>query len=355
MRATKRGRGAKAGVPTAAARRPGSQNAITEIQRLRTLTAMATACRELGAGRVSVADVVSRAGVSRRTFYELFSDRADCIAAALEEGLRRAAEHVLPAYGQQAQWRVAVRAGVEAFLAFLDADRTFGRLLVIDSLAAGDAALARRAQVISVLVDEVHKGRHEPRAAKSATRSTAEGAVGGVLSILHARLLAKPERPLTPLAGELTGLIVLPYLGGAAAGREAARRLAPPRRLPQADVDVLADLDLRLTDRTLLVLRALAAQNGHGPGISNREVAESAGITDQGQVSKLLARLADRGLVTNTRRAQRHTASANAWRLTPKGAKVERATDPQAASVRASIVSSAGPTSPAGARRKPKG
>ena len=53
---------------------------------------------------------------------------------------------------------------------------------------------------------------------------------------------------------------------------------------------------MRLTYRTLRVLAEIAA----APGISNREVAEAAGVRDPGQISKLLARVEGLGLVRNT-------------------------------------------------------
>ncbi len=55
--------------------------------------------------------------------------------------------------------------------------------------------------------------------------------------------------------------------------------------------------------------------------MSNRTVAEYAGIADQGQVSKLLARLERLGLIENT--GQGHArGERNAWRLTPTGVRV---------------------------------
>ena len=60
------------------------------------------------------------------------------------------------------------------------------------------------------------------------------------------------------------------------------------------------------------------------PGIgSNREVSEHVGITDQGQVSKLLARLERLGLLANTG-AGHAKGEPNAWSLTPTGVRVER-------------------------------
>jgi DNA-binding IclR family transcriptional regulator len=72
-----------------------------------------------------------------------------------------------------------------------------------------------------------------------------------------------------------------------------------------------------MTYRTVRVLEAIAAQ----PGASNRGVAHSAGIADQGQVSKLLARLQRHGLLAN--RGVGHVkGEPNAWTLTERGARV---------------------------------
>jgi DNA-binding MarR family transcriptional regulator len=75
-----------------------------------------------------------------------------------------------------------------------------------------------------------------------------------------------------------------------------------------------------LTYRTSRVLAAIAAQ----PDASNREVADAAGISDQGQVSKLLARLENLGLIHNP--GEWHVGRRHKWRLTARGKRVERAT-----------------------------
>jgi DNA-binding MarR family transcriptional regulator len=76
---------------------------------------------------------------------------------------------------------------------------------------------------------------------------------------------------------------------------------------------------MRLTYRTGRVLQAIARY----PGASNREVAERAGIVDQGQISKLLARLEAAEVITNQSEGNSRGAP-NAWRLTERGERVER-------------------------------
>ena len=72
---------------------------------MRILAAMAEVASERGAGAVTVAHVVARAGVSRRTFYDLFADREECFLAAFEEAIGRVSALVLEAY--EASRRVA--------------------------------------------------------------------------------------------------------------------------------------------------------------------------------------------------------------------------------------------------------
>ena len=57
---------------------------VREAQRARMLAAMVQVVAEKGYGRVAVADVIERAGVSRKTFYEQFSNKDDCFVAAYD-------------------------------------------------------------------------------------------------------------------------------------------------------------------------------------------------------------------------------------------------------------------------------
>jgi AcrR family transcriptional regulator/DNA-binding MarR family transcriptional regulator len=297
----------------------GGRGRVSEIQRARILTAIGEVARERGAAGVTVAHVVARSNISRRTFYELFEDREDCFLAALEQAIGSAEERVLPAYRMQGAWRERIRAALQELLGFLDEQPTMGALCVVDSLSAGPAALERRNEVLKALVDAVHEGRKEVRGARP-TRLVAEGAVGAVLSMIHTRLQGSPPAQLRTLLNPLMSIIVLPYLGSKAAARELALPLPkPPRALPSHG-DPLRDLDMRLTYRTVRVLLAIASE----PQASNRQIAAAAGIGDQGQISKLLRRLEALGLLANSG-GDHARGEANAWTLTPKGEEVERA------------------------------
>jgi AcrR family transcriptional regulator/DNA-binding MarR family transcriptional regulator len=300
----------------------GDRGGVAEFQRARMIAALVEVVRERGVGDVTVAHVVARSGVSRRTFYELFEDREACFLAAFEEAVRRASACVVPAFRAGAGWRERVRAGLEALLGFLEEEPGLGALCVVDALGAGAVALERRERIVQALIDAVDEGRTEARASARPMRLTAEGVVGAVLAVLHARLSARGSSgapSVLELLGPLMGIVVLPYLGQAAAAREAARPAPVRRRMAQPMGDPLRELDMRLTYRTVRVLLAIAAE----PGASNRGVADVAGVADQGQISKLLARLEHLGLISN-RSGGHSRGEPNVWNLTPRGQEVEQ-------------------------------
>lgn len=317
---------------------------VWEIQRARILAAMTELVHERGVSGVAVAHVVSHSGVSRRTFYELFTDRGDCLLAAFECAVERAAGVVLAAYqaalaveGDEARgrWEASVRAGLGALLGFLDEEPELGCLLVVDSLAGERSVIERRAQIVDLLIDAVHDGaagsRNGRRTRGASARGSgdwksarpprivAEGAVGAVLAVVHARLGERDPKPLGGLLNDLMCMVVLPYLGVEGAARELEHKAPRTRRRAVSTPDPLRDLDMRLTYRTVRVLRAISEQ----PRASSREVADASGVADQGQISKLLWRLEHIGLIANDIRRQGRRES-NAWSLTPKGREVEQ-------------------------------
>ena len=325
------------GVPADGLGRPGggrdgsafARGQVGEIQRARVLAALCEVVAERGAAGATVAHIVVRAGVSRRTFYQLFADREECFLAAFDQAVERAAARVLPAFAGGGRWRERVRGGLVALLGFFDEEPELGALCVVHALGAGPRALERRAQVVRVLVAVVEEGCVETRRGEVPPLA-GEGVVGAVLAVLHTRLSergSEPERGrarLTGLAGPLMGMIVLPYLGSAAAARELARpapRAVASRRGVREDP--LKGLDMRLTYRTVRVLLAIAA----APGASNRQVGDAAGIADQGQTSKLLGRLEHLGLIRNAGDGEVGRGGPNAWRLTDRGEQLQHTID----------------------------
>ena len=299
-----------------ASSRAQASSQVADIQRARILAAMVRVVSRYGVANVTVAHIVARSGVSRRTFYELFDDREDCFLAAFDQAIGHFAQSVVPAFEQESSWRAGIRAALIALLDCLESDRDTARLMIVESLAAGPSALASRGRVLARIVSLVEQGCEQAKRGESALPPlAAEGIVGGALSVLHTRLLQPEYGSLLELAGPLTSMIVLPYLGPAAARKELARPAPPHHAQPHTSAaDPLHDLDMRLTYRTVRVLTAIAEH----PDSSNRQVGIASGMNDQGQISKLLSRLHRLGLIHNTNTPP-NRGTPNAWQLTPTG------------------------------------
>jgi AcrR family transcriptional regulator len=304
-----------------------SRGEVDDIQRARILSAMVEVAAEDGYLGAAVAPVVARAGVSRRTFYELFDGREDCFLAAFEWGVEQARQVVAEAYGSQRSWRERVRHVLAALLALLDSEPELARVCVIEALGAGRLVLERRARVLDELVAALEAEAPRARGVGEKPLLTAQGVAGGAFSVVHGRLLERDRAsdggtpPLIVLHGQLMALIALPYLGPRAAGEELTR--PAPKVRPRETARVTGDggrllerLDMRLTYRTVRCLLFI----GEHPGSSNREIAQGAEIADEGQASKLLTRLTRVGLIANTR--PHGPGYPNYWTLTSHGEQV---------------------------------
>ena len=287
---------------------------------------------EHGYADVTVAQITGRARVSRRTFYELFDSCEGCLAAVIEEILGLLGQELEAAGLEGLAWCERVRGGLWVILCFLDREPALARVCVVQAARGGPRILERREEILMRLAAVVDEGRRESTRAGECSPLMAEGLASAALGILSVRLARGERKPLAGLLGELMGMIVLPYLGAGAARREKNRptprrpvvqRGASRRRLAVAS-DPLRELPMRLTYRTARVLESIAAQ----PGVSNREVAEEAGIADQGQISKLLARLQRLEIVQNTG-AGHAKGEPNAWELTPLGLEVAQRLHPR--------------------------
>jgi AcrR family transcriptional regulator len=309
----------------------GGRLFVSASQRARLLDATFAVVCEQGYRGMAVRSVAERAGVSSKTFYDLFADREDCFLAAFDHGVEQLEAHARRAFEEERDWVAGIRAGLAALLGFLDRERALRRLVFVEALGAGPRVLERRAQLLGELTSVIEEGQAGVQPGRRLPGVIAEGVVGATFGVIHARLSEQNPRPLSGLAGELMAMIVLPYRGRAAATRELARPTpkldfetsldaeddAPTRPLGSAPI-----ADFRLTIRTQTVLAAVAEH----PGSNNRRVSELAGVSDQGQISRLMMRLSEQALLENI--GGQGQGAPKAWRLTPNGEAVIHANPP---------------------------
>jgi AcrR family transcriptional regulator len=190
---------------------------VTEIQRARILAAAVEVVEEVGYAGMTVAQVIGRAKVSRKTFYDLFADRQNCFMAVFEEAIARIRAIVSEACADEEKWRECVHSGLARLLAFLEEEPVLARICLIEAQGAGTKVLERRDQVFGELAEILDRGRTVTNAVREPPL------VGAVFAVLQTRLLERSQEPFEDLLGPLMSMIVLPYLGPRAAHGELAR------------------------------------------------------------------------------------------------------------------------------------
>jgi len=120
------------------------RDVVEASQRTRLLEAVGRAVAERGYAAATIDDVVRGAGVSKKTFYEHFTDKQDCFLAAYESASEELLERVREAHATEDGWLERTRAGVRAYLRWLAAEPALARVFLIEVAAAGPQALERR-------------------------------------------------------------------------------------------------------------------------------------------------------------------------------------------------------------------
>ena len=180
---------------------------------------------ELGYSDTSVADITTRARVSRRTFYGQFADREACLAVALEDALGVIRGELAAVDLEGCAWRERVRMGLWRILGFFDGEPVLARVCVVQALRGGPRVLERRGGDPRCRRTWLWwwMGVVRGRAGLRCTPLTAEGLVGAAFSIVYARLLKGDRRPLVELLGEMMAMIVLPCALGSCGSQSASR------------------------------------------------------------------------------------------------------------------------------------
>lgn len=198
---------------------------MTESQRNRIHQAMIEVVSNRGYPETRVVDVIGVAGVSRKTFYELFDSKEDCFLAAydvlLENLLEEAANEFERLPG--ASWAGRVSAALGALLDHLAKHPSEARFAIVEVLAAGPKALARRDAALRQFTGFLEAGRSETSVELPGITSLA--VAGGINELLYSEILHDAVARLPSRLPDLMFWVTLPFLGaeGAAAERERTR------------------------------------------------------------------------------------------------------------------------------------
>ena len=198
-----------------------SEAEVEASQRARILDAMKALAGERGYHEASIADVIKRAGVTRKAFYKLFEDKEQCFIQAYERDLARLLTLTLEAFETQDEWADRVRAALSALLHALARDPTAARLCFIEVMTAGPRAIAARNEAMRGFTIVFDTGRLEDD--RNRPPALALNMVGGMSEIVHREIAAGRAEDLPDVLPDLMYTAVLPILGPEAAERELER------------------------------------------------------------------------------------------------------------------------------------
>jgi AcrR family transcriptional regulator len=187
---------------------------IASNQRERLLDAIANVVADKGYAATRVADITDYAGVSRKTFYELFTDKEDCFLAAYDAITALLMERMAHGLAAVADgtWQDKVHALLGEFLAFLASEPAFARMCIVEVLAAGPAGLARRDAAIEAFFPVVDQlPRSQPGSEKWLSPLTPVFVTGGILEVVYAAIRRGETASLPDLEHDLTRLAFRAY------------------------------------------------------------------------------------------------------------------------------------------------
>jgi AcrR family transcriptional regulator len=197
---------------------------VVAHQRERLLDATARAMAEVGYAELTVRCLIDRAGVSRRTFYQLFEGKDACVFAAHERAFGRLSKAIVDACRTQAGWPDRVAAAVARALDFAVDSPDDAQLVVVACHTASEPKLASRGHAAhEKLADLLRTGRRQAEVAHTPPELTEQAVVGAAMAVVGARFLKGEVAGLPALGPELTQIILTPYLGDEEAHRVATR------------------------------------------------------------------------------------------------------------------------------------
>lgn len=168
-----------------------SRDEVVRSQRERLLAAMTEAVADKGYADTVVADVVSRSGVSRATFYQLFRDKDDCFRAAYEAHAELVATVMTAGLEQLRQSDEApldkLDRVLSLYLASLASAPALARVFLVEVYAAGPRLIEQRRRSLEQFVDVVaatHEGEDGLLGTRPEQRFAAELIVGAVSSMV---------------------------------------------------------------------------------------------------------------------------------------------------------------------------
>lgn len=188
---------------------------VEQAQRERLVAAMAHVSSTVGYEEATVERVLAEAGVSRRTFYELFDDREDCFVAAYDDAMRRVLRIVTDAYLDCEGPERRLERALEVLLELCAADPDCARMCVVEVFAAGSRTRERRAEAMYRLGCLAQHALSELRGDDRLDRLSAQALVGAVHELIFPPIDRRDTAALPAMAEDIMATQVAPLVAAA--------------------------------------------------------------------------------------------------------------------------------------------
>lgn len=188
---------------------------MAQHKRRRITDAIAELTAERGYEATKIGDIVSRAGVARKTLYDNFDGKEGVFLAAFDTSANEALQRVEAACEEAgAGWEGRVEAGLAAFLGFVGEEPARARMCMIEAMSATPTANQRYEAAVQrfVAIAKDNAPSHE-----QLPETIEETLVGGVAWIVHQKIRRGEAEKAPELLSELAEFVVAPYRGAAAA------------------------------------------------------------------------------------------------------------------------------------------
>ena len=301
----RRPRGAPPGLPRGPQALP--RETVAAHQRERLFKALVEAINEQGFLATTIADLVSRAGISRRSFYEHFQNKEECLLAAYDAIVGRLRRRLIEATAATDDWPEQLEAFLRELFEAAGDRPDLARLVCVEMGAAGAVGVQRWAQDAAALQRLLVDGFERASGPGTIPEPVARAIVGALRRILYSRV--RSERSSKTLKAELlktlpdllgwiglyypspdgvpnrprrrSGVEARPRIGGRAPGTLSPRPLVGARGLPPGEHNLpRAFVIYNQRERIFDAIANLTAAKGY-PALSLDEIAAEAAVSLQ--------------------------------------------------------------------------
>jgi AcrR family transcriptional regulator len=201
---------------------------VVRSERDRLMSGMAEAVAATGYAQTTVEEICSRAGVPTATFFELFRDKEDCLAASAETLLGEVVTIVTGQYSPDKAIRYVIRDALAALLALMAQRPAAAHLIFVDGRFLTPAARQAYTSGVTLLLSLLDQVRVEADPNLESPRSAARAAVGAIEMLIRSEILAGRAEQLPAILPQATYAALVSFLGRKQAQAMADEAAASP-------------------------------------------------------------------------------------------------------------------------------